>query len=113
VRGVPVGRLGDVHRQVSHALQVGVDLHGRDDSAQVGRHRLVQGEQLEAAVVDLDVQFVDRLVAIQHAPDQRDVAGRQSLDGGADTLLRQTTHFEQPALEHFELLLEMTYDALH
>ncbi len=40
-----------------------VDLDRRDDRAQVGGHRLVQGQQLEAPVVDLDVQLVDRLVA--------------------------------------------------
>ena len=38
-----------------------------DDRAQVDGHRLVQRQQREAAVVDLDVQLVDRLVAGEHA----------------------------------------------
>jgi hypothetical protein len=64
---VALAGLGDVHRQVADPLEVGVDLHGRHDRPQVGRHRLVQREQLEAAVVDLDVQVVDRLVADEDA----------------------------------------------
>ena len=60
-------RLGDVHGQVADALEVGVDLHRGDDRPQVGGHRLVERQQREAAVVDLDVQRVDRLVAGEHA----------------------------------------------
>ena len=67
---VALRRLGDVDRQVADALEVGVDLDGRDDRAQVGGHRLVQRQQREAAVVDLDVQLVDRLVADQDALDR-------------------------------------------
>ena len=66
-RDVAPRRLGDVDRQVADALEVGVDLDRRDDRAQVGGHRLVQRQQREAAVVDLDVQRVDRLVAGEHA----------------------------------------------
>ena len=64
-------RLGDVDRQVADPLEVGVDLDRGDDRAQVDGHRLVQRQQREAAVVDLDVQLVDRRVADEHALDQR------------------------------------------
>ena len=100
-------RLGDVDRQIADPLEVGVDLDRRDDGAQVGRHRLVQRQQREAAAVDLDVQLVDRPVAAQHPLDQRRVAVDQPLDREAHALLRQAAHFEQPRLELFELLLEM------
>jgi len=73
----------------------------------------VQREQLEAAVVDLDVQIIDRLVAIEHPVDHLDVAARQPVHGGADALLGQAAHLEQSALEHFKLLLEVTDDSLH
>ena len=51
--------LGDVHGLVADALEVGVDLHGGGDEPQVGGHGLLQGEQLQAAVVDLDLEVVD------------------------------------------------------
>ena len=54
--------LGDVHGLVADPLQVGVDLHGRRDQAQVRGHGLLQRQQLQAAVVDLDLQVVDLLV---------------------------------------------------
>ena len=56
----------------------------------------MQRQQLQAAVVDLDVQLVDRLVAVEHALDELVVALGQSLDGAADALLRQAAHLEQP-----------------
>ena len=77
---VAARRLGDVDGQVADALEIGVDLDRGDDGPQVGGHRLVQREQLEAAVVDLDVQLVERLVAVQHALDELAVAVDQRLD---------------------------------
>ena len=49
-------------------------------SAKVDGHRLVQRQQLETAVVDFDVQLVDRRVADQNLFDQRVVA----IDQGPD-----------------------------
>ena len=75
------GRLGDVHGQVAHALEVAVDLDRRHDGAQVGRHRLLERQQLEAAVVDLDVELIDVAVAGQHLLEQAEVALDQAADG--------------------------------
>ena len=68
---VALGRLGDIDREVADPLEVGVDLDRRDDRAQIGGHRLVQRQQLEASVIDLDVQLVDRAVAGEHMLDER------------------------------------------
>ena len=105
---VAPGGLGDVDREVADALEVRVDLHGRDDRAQVDGHRLVQRQQREAAVVDLDVQRVERLVAAQHARRSSSRSRSTSaLDGQAHLFLGEPAHLEQPRLELFELLLEM------
>ena len=58
------GALGDVRGEVADALEVGGDLEGRGDEPQVARRRLVQREQLERQVVDLDVEPVHRVVAL-------------------------------------------------
>ena len=50
--------------KVSDAFQIAVDLEPRDDHSQIDRHRLMQRQQFEAAVVDLHVQRVDFLVAV-------------------------------------------------
>ena len=63
---VALGRFRDVHGEVADALEVGVDLHRRDNRPQVGGHRLVERQQRKAPVVDFDVQLVDRLVAAHH-----------------------------------------------
>ena len=110
---VALAGLGDVHRQVADPLQVGVDLHGRDDDAQVGGHRLMQGQQLEAAIVHFHVQVVDRLVAGQHGVERRVVAVHHPAHRFAHPLLGQPAHREQPLLERVEILLEMPKDPLH
>ena len=53
---VAARRLGDIDREIADALQIAVDLDRRHNDAQIDRHRLVQGQQLEAAIVDLDLQ---------------------------------------------------------
>jgi hypothetical protein len=56
------GDLGDVLGEVTHPLEVARDPRGRDDRAQVGRHRLLAGQQGEAALVDALPLCVDLLV---------------------------------------------------
>ena len=110
--GVAARGLGDVHREIAHTLEVGVDLDGRDDLPQVGRHRLVERQQREAAVVDVDVELVQRLVAPHDPIDDHGVAAHEALHGGADALLRKAAHLEQARLEPLELLLEVS-DPFH
>ena len=67
------------------------------DRAQVGRHRLIQRQQREAAVVDLDVQRVERLVARRATRSIRlVVAIDEALHGQAHVFLGEPAHFEQP-----------------
>ena len=75
-KGIIHGRLAgerrrlprDVHRQVADPLQIVVDLHRGNDEPQVDRHRLVQGEHLEALLLDLDLALVDFVVALARRP---------------------------------------------
>ena len=111
VADVAPRRLGDVDGEIADAFEVGVDLDGGDDRAQVDRHRLIERQQREAAVVDLDVERVQRTVARQDARDQIAIAVDQPLDREADGFLGEPAHFEQAPLELLELVLEMP-DAL-
>ena len=108
---VPLRCLGDVDGEVAHTLEVGVDLYRRDDGAKVDRHRLVEREQREAAVVDLDVQRVERAVRGQHARNQIAVAIDETFDRQAHLFLGEAAHLEESGLQLFELILKMA-DAL-
>ena len=67
----------------------------------------MQRQQLEAQVVDLDVQLVDRHVAVEHLVDEIAVALDQPLHRRAHALFREPAHGEQPLFQRAELLLEM------
>jgi hypothetical protein len=54
--------LGDVDRVVADALQIVVDLERPDEKAQVDRHRLLQGEQVDRLILDLHLHPVDLFV---------------------------------------------------
>ena len=113
VAQVALAGLADVHGQVAHPLEVGVDLDGGDDHAQVGGHRLVQGQQLETAVVQLDVQVVDGLIAGQYGLERRTVAVHQAAQRFAHPFLGQAAHGQQALLERVELVLEVSKHAFH
>ena len=108
LRDVAPRRFGDVDGQVADPFEVGVDLHGGDNRAQVRGHRLVQREQLEAAVVDLDVELIDRLIPREDAVHARGVALDERPHRRADAILGEAAHLEQPRLELFQFFLKMT-----
>jgi hypothetical protein len=111
-RGMPQvaqARLGDVHGEVAHALEVGVDLHRGHDGAEVHGHGLMQRQQLEAAVVDLDVELVDGGVAGEHAFERAGVAPDEAVERRAQALLGQATHLEEPRLELVQFFLEVSH----
>ena len=110
---VALARLGDVDRQIADALEIGVDLDRGHDGPQIGGHRLVERQQLEAAIVQLDVEIVDRLVAGQHGLQRLGVALDDRHDGDAHPFLGQAAHCQQPLLQRLELLLEMPDDSFH
>ena len=62
VVGELLDALGDVPGQVADPLEVAVDLEHRRDPPQVGGHRLVQGQDLQAVALDLDLPAVDERV---------------------------------------------------
>jgi hypothetical protein len=67
----------------------------------------VQREQLEAQIVDFDVELVERYVAIQHLVDQLVIAVDQPLHCGAHAFFSEAAHREQALFQRLELLLKM------
>ena len=93
--------LGDVHREVAHALQVGIDLQRGDDQAQVGRHGLLQGEQVDGELVDLDLDRVDARFVAKYFFGGAAVLLNHGADAALDGRFDQRAHLQQLGLQLF------------
>ena len=51
--------LGDALGMVAHPLQIGDNVQYRDDLTQIGRHRLLAGDKIDAFFLDLPSPLVD------------------------------------------------------
>ncbi len=102
--------LGDVDGLVADALEIGDDLHGGGDEAQIAGGRLVQRQELHALLVDLDVVGVHLRVAVDDLLGQHRVALQQRGHDPADLVLDQAAHGQQGLLERVQLFVKV---ALH
>ena len=91
--------LGDVDGQVAHALELAPDLHPRRDEPQVAGHRLPEGEEPHALLVDVDVEEVDALFLVQDLAGQLLLAVFEPPNNQGDLLLSPGGHLEQLLLE--------------
>ena len=91
--------LGDVHRQIGDPLQLGVDLEHRRRAPQIDGHRLMQGENLEALLLDLHLADVDLELAGGHLGGDVRAALDQRLAGLGDHLLDARRLVEDFALQ--------------
>jgi hypothetical protein len=67
----------------------------------------VERQQLEAAVVDLDVELVDGGIAAEHALNQGSIAVDQAPHREAHAFLGQAAHFEQTGFDMIEFVLKV------
>ncbi len=93
--------------EIADALQLVVDLDDGDDEAQVAGHRLVEGQELEALLLDVDLVLVDHEVGGDHAPGLADVACLDGVKGEAQVVLDERTERQDLALQVLELALQM------
>src|SRR4029079_16799449 len=78
------------------------DAQDREEGAQVGRHRLLEGEQLIHLLLDMQDQALDLAMRRVDAVDERKVGVEQRLRGGPDLLAalgRQRDHLGSDVLE--------------
>jgi len=101
------GALGDVAGQIPHPLQVVVHFRRGDQVAQVLRHRLVQGEDLQALLFDRDLVRVDRVVAAQHLVGQVGPAFEEGPRRLGDGALDHRPDQQEPVREVFEIAEEV------
>jgi hypothetical protein len=107
------GALGQVHRQVADALEVGDHLERRRHEAQVGAGRLAQGEDVQAQVIDRHLGRVDGAIGLDHPARQVGVALHQGLEGVGDHLLDGGAEVEDLLLQLLELVFIMPAGVFH
>jgi len=83
------------------------------DIAGLARHRLMQGEQFDATVVDLDVKLVDVGVSPEDPIDDGEVALDDALDRQLQAIFRKAAHLEQPPLQFVEFILKVPGVSFH
>lgn len=97
--------LADVHAEVSDALQIGDDLEGHRDEAQVRRHRLTGGEDAQRQLVHLTFEAVDAAIHAHRLARQLAVAFGERVDALDNHLLDERPHEEDLVAERAQLLL--------
>ena len=98
--------LGDVLGQVADALQFGRGLDRGQGLAQIHRHGLAQGQQLQGAVLDFLLDFVDAGVAAHRAFGRGAVAPGDGFDGGGELGFGQAAHLGHQRRQGFQLFAE-------
>ncbi len=99
----PACRARDVAHQAGREVEFLEDPQHREQLTEVGRHRLLQREQLVHTVLDVEHSRRDLGVVLVDAVDQQQVAVEDGLGGCADLLGRLgrelhhvAAHFLQP-----------------
>jgi hypothetical protein len=98
--------LGDVDGLIADALQIGIDLGDRQDKAEIDRHWLLHGQEVEGFFVDLAFRGIDLALAFQHHLAPSEIAFDIGLTSAVDGLLRQSSHAKQPLPQIVEPLLK-------
>src|SRR3990172_6629987 len=86
--------LRDVDRLVADPLHVRVDLHRGGDEAEIDGRRLAQRDELDARLVDLDVELVHLGFHGTDLGEEVDVALNERLDDPPGHLFHQPSHAE-------------------
>ena len=100
-------RLRDVDGVIAHPLEVVGDLERRGEHPEVARHRLLEAEELDALLLDLDLERVDRTVAGDDPMGLGGVPLEQGLHRQRKGRLRLARHREEPDLDVAQLVVEM------
>ena len=97
---------GDVLRQIAHALEGRGEPQRRYDDSQVGRHRVLLGEQTDALVDDAGFEGIDLDVAVDDALGGFDILLQQGVSGPVDGLAHVLHHAIEVIGNGLELLVK-------
>ncbi|MEY9487820.1 hypothetical protein RKD26_003614 [Streptomyces calvus] len=99
------GQLRHVLGEVAGPLQVGRHPQRRDHYAQVGRHRLLAGQQGDGAGLQVVLELVDLLVGLDHALRQLQIGVEDGGRGAPDRRPDQPGHLHQTVADRIQFLV--------
>jgi hypothetical protein len=105
----PRSGLGDVDGLVADALEVVVDAGDSEHEAEIDGHQLMKREELDDAVVNFDLQFVDGVFLIEDAPGELFISFEDGVDGLMDGTLAEAAHPEQSLFQFVQVSFEVAF----
>src|SRR5271169_1295910 len=103
------GGLRDVDGLVADALEVVVDAGDGEDEAEIDSHQLVEREELDNAVVDFKLQFVDGVFLIDNALGKLLVRFEDGMHGLMDGALGETAHPQEALFQFVQIFFEVAF----
>jgi hypothetical protein len=104
--------LGDVHGLVPDALEVVVDAGDGENEAKVDGHQLMERQELDDAVVDFELQFVDGVFFIENALGELFIGFEDSMHGLMDGALSETAHPQETFFQLIQIFFEVAFHEL-
>ena len=103
--------LRDIHRQVSHSFQIGVDLQRGRNQPEIHSHWLLEGEQLDGEVINFNFHPVDAGLFRQDLLGQRSVFLHHRVDAVRYCSFNKGCHLKQHDLQLFQFLIKVAQSA--
>ena len=97
--------LGHVLGEVTHPLQRAGDAERSDDNTQVGRYRLLERNQFEAALLDVAGQRVHLGVEIDHRFSERKIRIEERLGRSVHRRTHEPRHLDEVVIDLVKLLV--------
>ena len=101
--------LRDVDGLIADALEIVVDAGDRQDQAKIDSHQLVQGQELDHAVVDFELKFVDGVFFVEDALGELLVGVEDGVNGLVDGAFGEAAHPEQALFQFVQIFFEMAF----
>ena len=108
-----VGPGGDLHHEVVGTLELGHDPQHGEQEAQVGSHRCLQQDLPVDQFLDLRVESVDDLLAIEQNLQYLIVTGQKRLGRPGQVLGDQGEQFDDLGLDALEVVLKFLSALAH
>jgi hypothetical protein len=101
--------LGDIHGLVTNALEIVIDPGDGQDQPQIDGHQLMKSQELDYAVVDFQLKFVDGIFFVEDALGQLFIAIEDGVNRLMDGALGKTTHPKQALFQFVQVFFEVAF----
>jgi hypothetical protein len=103
------GALGDIDGLIADALKIVIDARDSEDEAEVDGHELVQGEELDDAVVDFHLKLVDGVFFSEDTIGKLLVGFQDRVNGLVNGAFREAAHPEQTLFHFVQIFFEVAF----